>query len=205
MRRILKTIGVLSAVLVALAIAWVFGGRSLSLVLDRLGTVEVESKPIQSISYEGTGAGGALLINGSRLSLTPAGPAIAEPHVGTTKDEQLALSYADKVFPFGPVSSGEKEMLTAKVGSADRASMAKRRSYLSWPNLFQSNFMTGWSPLWLRHQYYQLIWTKQDGVKLEVMWRFEQYCYRGAGWTDALMTREGATGLIRIDISQAAR
>jgi hypothetical protein len=37
------------------------------------------------------------------------------------------------------------------------------------------------------------------------LWRYEQYFYPGSGWTEALMTRQGATGLIRVEISNATR
>ena len=65
--------------------------------------------------------------------------------------------------------------------------------------------MTGQSPSWKRHLYYRLIWKKQNGAKLEMIWRYEQYFYPGDGWASGMMTREGVTGLIRVDISANAR
>ena len=41
---------------------------------------------------------------------------------------------------------------------------------------------------------------KDVGAKLEILWRYEQYFYSGDGWANGFMTREGSTGLIRVDI-----
>jgi hypothetical protein len=204
MRRILSGIAIITALLVATSILWIFGGERLSLFLDRFGTVEVASAPVTSISYEGTGNGGSLLVKNIHLSLSPADPKSAEPHFGTTKDEQLALSLGGKVFAFGPLRS-ETETLAAEPPAGDDASITTRRSVLSWPTTFDFNFMTGQSPLWKRHLYYRLTWKKSSGAKLDMLWRFEQYFYSGKGWASGFMTHEGSTGLIRIDISDAGR
>ncbi len=70
--------------------------------------------------------------------------------------------------------------------------------------------MTGHSPSWKQHRYYQLIWKKPSGAKLEMLWRYEQYFYPGDGWGSGFMTCQGfhayegdvhsSTGLIRVDI-----
>jgi hypothetical protein len=49
-------VAIVVALLVVMSILWIFGGRQLSLFLDRFGTVELASAPIRSISYEGSGA-----------------------------------------------------------------------------------------------------------------------------------------------------
>ena len=71
------------ALLVAISILWIFGGQRLSLFLDRFGTIEIASAPIESISYEGSGTGGIVLINQLRLSLTtsPAARSVTVPTV----------------------------------------------------------------------------------------------------------------------------
>jgi len=33
-----------------------------------------------------------------------------------------------------------------------------------------------------------------------MLWRYEQYFYPHTGWGSGFMTRQGSTGLIRIDI-----
>jgi hypothetical protein len=35
-----------------------------------------------------------------------------------------------------------------------------------------------------------------------MLWRYEQYYYAGDRWASGLMTREGSTGLIRVDIQK---
>jgi hypothetical protein len=76
------------------------------------------------------------------------------------------------------------------------------RSYLSWPTPFDFNFMTGHSPSWKRHLYYQLHWKNRSGRRLEAVWRFEQWFYPGLGWSSGFMTHEGTTGVVRFDFMQ---
>lgn len=204
MRKILITIAAVILLAVTMSILWIFAGRHIALFLDRFGTIETASIPIQSLTYEGSGAGGTLLLNDLRLSLSPADSRTLPPNVGTTKDEQLALSFAGKVFAFGP-SHSETDNLATKRPANDDAVIIIRHSYLSWPTPFDVNFMSGHSPSWKRHLYYQIVWKKPDGTKLEMLWRYEQYFYPGDRWTTGMMTREGFTGLIRVDISGAAR
>ena len=65
--------------------------------------------------------------------------------------------------------------------------------------------MTGKSPSWRRYLYRALIWHKANGAKLEMTWRYEQHNLPGNGWTEAEMISNDAPGLIRVDISNAAR
>jgi hypothetical protein len=202
MRRVLITIAVVVALLVALSILWIFGGRQLSLFLDRFGTIEMVSAPIKSISYEGSGSGsgGILHVNDLALSLNGPNPVGASPEIGTTKDEQVALSFGGKVFAFGALRSSESDKLTAERPADDDASVSTRRSAISWPTPFDFNFMTGHSPSWRRHLYYRLTWKKQNGAKLDMLWRYEQYFYPTDGWASGFMLHEGSSRLIRVDI-----
>ena len=197
MRRILITLAILVVCIAAVSATWIFRGRQISLFIDRFGTVETASARINSITYEGSGTGGILHINDLALGLNDKnGPT---PNIGSTKDGQLALAAGGKVFVFGPPRS-EAENLAAVPPTNDDALIAFRRSFLSWPTLFDLNFMTGHSPSWKRHLYYQVRWHKQNGEKLEMLWRYEQYFYPGDGWAGGFMTHEGSTGLIRLDI-----
>ncbi len=172
-------------------------GRQISLFVDRFGTIETGSARINSIVYEGSGTGGILRINDLALGLNDKnGPT---PNIGTTKDNQLGLATGGKVFAFGPPRS-EAENLAAVPPASDDAFIRIRRSALSWPTPLDTNFMTGHSPSWKRHRYYQLVWKKPSGANLEMLWRYEQYFYPGDGWGNGFMTREGSTGLIRVDI-----
>ena len=188
----------------ALAALWIFRGREISSFIDRYWTVETKSAPIKSIAYEGSGTGGILIINGVSLNLNDV-RANLSPSVGSTKDNQLALANSGKVFPFGPLTSASEstgERLATAPPSGDQAFLAMRHSVLSWPTLFDLNFMTGHSPSWKRHSYYEIRWKKSSGTNLQMLWRYEQFFYPGNGWTSGSMTREGSTGLIRVDIKE---
>jgi hypothetical protein len=199
MRKILITLAIVVAFVVAIFATWIFGGRQISLFVDRVGTIEMASARINSIAYEGSGTGGILHVGDLALSLNDRnGPA---PSMGTTKNDQLGLADQGKVFAFGPPRS-EAESLAAVPPAGDDAFIEIRRSILSWPTPFEVNFMTGHSPSWKRHLYYRVLWKKSSGTKLEMLWRYEQYFYPDSGWANGFMTREGSTGLIRVDIKE---
>ena len=182
---------------------WLWRGRDLSILIDRFYVVETNSRPVKSISYEGSGTAGILRVDDLALSLNEVELGGAQPSVGTTKDNQLALSFNGKVFPFGPASGGDN--LAAAVANDDVAFVSIQHSAIPWPNFFETNFMTGNSPRWKRHNYQKLSWKKPTGAKIEMLWRYEQYFYSQDHWTEAQMTRPGATGLIRVEISEAPR
>ena len=199
MRKILFTLAVLIAVVIVFLAIWIFYGHQISLFLDRFGTIEMTSARINSIAYQGNGTGGILHVNDLELSLNDSnGPA---PSIGTTKNDELALADRGKVFAFGPVRT-EAENLATVPPAGDDASIEIRRSILNWPTPFEVNFMTGHSPSWKRHLYYRVRWKKSSGANLEMLWRYEQFFYPGNGWTSGFMTREGSTGLIRVDIKE---
>src|SRR4029453_13924226 len=192
-------LAILIALVIAVLATWIFGGRQISLFLDRFGTIEMTSARINSLAYEGSGTGGLLHVNDLGLSLNDQnGPT---PSIGTTKNDELALANGGKVFAFGPVRSGA-ENLAVVPPAGDDTSIEIRRSILSWPTPFDLNFMTGQSPSWKRHLYYRLLWKKPSGAKLEILWRYEQYFYPGNGWASGFMTREGSTGLIQVVIKE---
>ena len=199
MRKILITLGILVAFVIAIVASWIFAGRQISLFLDRFGTIEMTSARINSIVYEGSGTGGILHVNDLALSLNDRnGPS---PNIGTTKNDQLGLADGRKVFAFGPPRS-EAENLSTVPPAGDDAFIEIRKSILSWPTPFDLNFMTGQSPSWKRHLYYRLRWKKPSGANLEMLWRYEQYFYPGNGWASGFMTRERSTGLIQVAIRE---
>jgi hypothetical protein len=202
MPKFLITLAILVGCIAAVSAAWIFGGRQLSLFIDRYKTIETASAPINLISYEGSGTGGVLIVNDLGLSLTDASPKIS-PSIGSTKDGQFALAVGGKVFPFGPVRSASEsggDRFATAPPAGDEAFIKIRRSALSWPTPFDFNFMTGQSPSWKRHVYYELGWKKPSGATLEMLWRYEQYLYPANGWGSGFMTREGSTGLVEVDI-----
>jgi hypothetical protein len=200
----LKLLGIVAVGAVMLAALWVFRGREISRFLDRYWTVETQSAPITSIAYEGNGTGGILMINGVSLSLNDIKPDLSLS-VGSTKDNQLALATSGKVFPFGPLTStsvNAGERLATMPPPGDQALFAMRRSVLSWPTPLDLNFMTGHSPSWKRHIYQEIRWKKSSGAKLQMIWLYEQFFYPGNGWTSGSTTREGSTGLVRVEVKE---
>src|SRR5207248_5959118 len=167
MRRILITLAILVVCVAAVSATWIFRGRQISLFLDRFRSIETTSAQTHSIVYERSGTGGVLHINDLALGLNDKN--VPTPNIGSTKDGQLGLAVGGKVFAFGPPRS-EAENLAAVSPAADDAFIKIRRSALSWPTPFDLNFMTGHSPSWKRHIYYQVIWTKPSGAKLEMLW-----------------------------------
>ena len=202
MRRMLILLAALAVGAAALAALWILRGREISSFIDRYWTVETRSAPVQSIGYEGNGTGGILIVNNLSLSLNEVGSGLALS-VGSTKDNQLALATSGRVFPFGPLTSTSEntdERLATVPPPGDQAFIAIRHSVLSWPTPFDLNFMTGQSPSWKRHIYYEIRWKKSSGANLEMIWRYEQFFYPGNGWASGFMTRHGSTGLIRIEM-----
>lgn len=202
MRRILILLAILVLCVAALAALWIFRGREISSFTDRYWTVETASTPVQSIAYQGNGSGGILVVNDFSLSLNETSPSLSLS-VGSTKDNQLALASAGKVFAFGPLTSTAEntgDHLATAPPPGDQAFLVTRHSVLSWPTPFDFNFMTGQSPSWKRHVYYEIRWKKSSGANLDMLWRYEQFFYPANGWGNGFMTREGSTGLIRVEI-----
>ncbi len=208
-RKVLLTLGILLICGVAILAGWIFGGRQISMFIDRFGTIEIASVPIHSVAYEGSGTGGWLTVNDVHLGLDDKNPNIALS-IGSTKDNQFALASGGKVFALGPLKSTTEnggDYLAVVPQAADEAFLVTRRSALSWPTPFDFNFMSGHSPSWKRHRYYELRWKKPSGATLDVIWRYEQPFYGqqlvpGDGWGSGFSVHEGSTGLIQIDIKE---
>jgi len=207
MRKILLMFAILVAVIAALLAAWIFDGRQVSMFIDRFGTIEIASVPVHSVTYEGSGTGGWLTVNDVHLSLNHIIPKIAVS-IGTTKDNQFAVASGGKVFALGPLSSTAEnggEHLAVVPLSGDEAFLVTRRSAMSWPSPFEFNHLTGHSPSWKRHMYYDLRWKKPSGATLDLLWRYEQPFYGqqlvpGDGWGSGFSVHEGSTGLIKLEI-----
>ena len=209
MRKIVLTLGILVVCGVAILAAWIFGGRQLSMFIDRFGTIEIAVVPVHSVTYEGSGTGGWLTVNDVHLSLNHIIPKIAVS-IGSTKDNQFAVASGGKVFALGPLLSTAEnggEHLAVVPQAGDEAFLVTRRSALSWPTPFEFNHMTGHSPSWKRHMFYELRWKKPSGATLDLLWRYEQPFYGqqlvpGDGWGGGFSVNEGTTGLIRVEIKE---
>jgi len=204
MRRILIVLVLLTACSALLVALWIFRGREISSFVDRYWTIETASAAISSVEYQGSGTGGILMINGVSLSLNDVSPGVSLS-VGSTKDNQLALASSGKVFPFGPLTSDAEntgDRLTTVRPAGDQAFLATRHSVLNWPSQIDFNFMTGQSPSWKRHIYNEVRWKKSSGQTLKMLWRYEQFFYRGKGWAGGTMTRENSSGLVLLQIKE---
>jgi len=207
-RKVLVTLGIIVICGVATLAGWIFGGRQASMFVDRFETNEIASVPIHSVAYEGSGTGGWITVNDVHLSLDDIiNPKIAVS-IGSTKDNQFAVASGGKVFALAPLMSTTErggDFLAVVPQAGDEASLVTRHSPLSWPTPFDFNFMTGHSPSWKRHIYYELRWKKPSGATLDMVWRYEQPFYGqqlvpGDGWGSGFSVREGSTGLIRVEI-----
>jgi len=207
MRKLLLTLLLLVTCGVALLATWIFLGRQVSMFIDRFGTIEIASVPVHSVTYEGSGTGGWLTVNDVHLSLDDINPKIGLS-IGSTKDNQFAVASGGNVFALGPLSSTTEnagDHLAVVPQAGDEAFLVTRRSALSWPTPFDFNFMTGHSPSWKRHMYYELRWKKPSGATLDLLWRYEQPFHGrqlvpSDGWGSGFSVHEGSTGLIRVDI-----
>src|SRR6266849_10374955 len=155
MHKTLITLAIVIALIVAMSILWISGGRQISSFVDQFKTTEVASQSLRSIGYEGSGDGGTLIIDDHRFALAP-----LNPHVGSTKDNQLALASAGKVFAFGPLRSFDKDLLAGDISSGDNASLVERRSYIKWPSFYQ-----GARPHLNRNHYFEFVCKKNNGAK----------------------------------------
>jgi hypothetical protein len=207
-RKVLITLGIVVLTVVVLLTVWVFFGRQISVLVDRIGTIEIGSVPIHSVSYKGSGTGGWLTVNDFHLSLNAIINRKIVLSIGSTKDDQFAVASSGKVFALGPLThTGENggDYLAVVPQSGDEAFLVTRHSTLSWPTPFEFNVMTGHSPWWKRHMYYELRWKKPSGATLDMTWRYEQPFYGqqllpGDGWGGGFSVHKGSTGLIRVDI-----
>ncbi len=95
----------------------------------------------------------------------------------------------------GDLAGGDGTIPAYAPEPGDRVSMTLDRSLLSWPTPFEMNFMTGHAPTRRRHIYYRLIWTKANGQRLEMLWRYEQGHYSVDGWA-APSGPDTETGLV---------
>lgn len=181
----------------ALLIEWVAGARPLSLLLDRVHTLPMETQPVAQIGVEEVDPG-MLRINDQLMS-----SAMPDNHPYPMKMKvdparQFVLESRGHAIALGEVAESSGENRGIKPGPGDKAWFRIEHSMLSWPTPLAINFMTGHSPSWKRHVYYRFVWEKPDGARLEMLWRYEQYYYES--WASGFMTRAGTTGLIRVDI-----
>ena len=202
-----KLLIILFAVIATMSILWIFAGRQISEFVDRFAITEGQSRSVHSISYQGTGEGGEFEIHlppgRLNLSLVP-----LSPHIGSDKENQLALANAGKVFALGPLHSADNDNFAAEVPNDDTALVKFDHGFLPWPDFTRSK--AAYFVVWRRHWYAQLVWTKANGATLKMLWRSkglaDEMLGQGIVFDDSsLLPAPEITDLIRIEISDASR
>src|SRR5260370_43040 len=134
-------------VVVGVAIAWLFARRRISLVLDRVMTVRFATLPTSPLVYDGNFRIGELSMD----TAAPDGkPFDMSMHFDPLN--RLVLTSGGRSFTLGPRTSlpdprGRPDMKFTSE-PVDETSFVIDRSCMSWPNPFETNFMTGHSPAW---------------------------------------------------------
>jgi hypothetical protein len=186
---------------VALAVAWLWVGRQVALLLDRIITGRAMSLPADRFMYDG----GGFVIGEKRMEFALTNNLRADLGLTFDSSNRVILSSGHNAFILGPRTSpadpsGRPEFtFTAEPG--DEVSFAARESLLGWPTPFEFSILGGSSPWWKRYVYYRLVWKKPSGARLEMWWRYERDFYSGTGWTKPMMMfGETETGLLTVDI-----
>jgi hypothetical protein len=163
-----------------IAVIWVFGARSLSMLIDRMHTVTLEARSPDHFLYDN----GTLTFGPDILSLMTLEYKYSVTAL-ISASGRVSLVDRAKSFPLGsgrsvPSLTGLPTFeFTADRG--DTVRFTRERSLLSWP-VFQLNFMTGSSPYMARHVYCCLTWTKRSRANLQLLWRIEQGYYGAGEW-----------------------
>jgi len=199
-RLLLRTAAIAGVVVLALVL-WVVIARPVSMFLDRFRTAEIESHPILALGFDIRDSDtGGIQIDDRPMSLMPANDQLLPLHVEISESGDFAVTAGPSSITLGHAkqSSVDPNIFSVKPAAADRTVFRIGRSMMSWPTPLAFNFMTGHSPSWKRHNYYELVWQKQNGSRLKMVWRYEQYFYDS--WASGFMVRDGITGLIRAEI-----
>jgi hypothetical protein len=208
MRRIfLGTVAVL-ALIGVVAAAWVLAGERLALFFDRFTTVRLESLPMRPLSAhngeEGTYYPGVFRIGKVELAIAQTPDYRAFPlTLREVEGNQLELVTGGKSFRLGPLLATTRDDVGRVIFSfepepQDKASFTLEKSLITWPTPLETNFMSG-GPVasWRRFLTYRLVWRKQSGAELEMVWRYRQDFIAPRGWID-VFSGVGSAGLIKV-------
>jgi len=203
MRRILVKSLIAVALIAAAISGWIIGARPLSILFDRVHTVQVDSQPVTELGIEDA-SGGMIRINSFPMNIEKPDNRPFPMTMATDAQGRFGVTINGRLIALGSVADsaegGSRRVVRPEPG--DRATFSISRSFISWPTPFDFNFMSGHSPSSKRHMYYRLLWHKPDGAELEMLWRYEQYLYGSDGWASGFMTREGSTGLLQAKIQR---
>jgi hypothetical protein len=187
-------------VALALVVAWLMAGRLLAMLVDQFVTTTAVSLPVAPLEYDG----GGFLIGKLEMTFGATNNLRSDIELRSDSLNRVVLSSGGKTFLLGPRTnpvdpSGRPEIyFVAEPG--DELSFSSSCSLIGWPTPFEFYIMIH-SPWWKRYVYYQLVWKKLSGAKLEMRWRYEQAYYADRGWTEPAIMWNGQTGLVRVDIA----
>jgi hypothetical protein len=184
--------------LLGLAGVWLFAGRQLVLLLDRIATGPAETLPVGAYVYWPPG----LKIGDTTMYLSGLDGNPVDIRYDVDAAGRLTLRALGKAFPLGtrigPLPTHGRPDIPFAADDGDEVVFSRDRSLIAWPTPFEMNWMTGHSPNWRRNLYYRLHWHKRSGESFDLVWRFEEGLYREPGWSEA--SRLGTTGLIDYSI-----
>jgi hypothetical protein len=187
--------------IVVLMVAWLWAGRPLSLFVDRLMPFPVRSLPVSPLSYHGSG----WLVGEQDLTFALLNNLMSNLELTTDSANQVILSCGRDAFVLGPrttpVNLNGPVRIDFVPGSGDQLRLAAHESLLGWPNPFEISWLGGSVARWKKYVYYQLVWNKPSGARLEMRWRYERNYYQRTGWTEPLMMWNSQTGLVSVDIA----
>jgi len=185
---------------VALAVAWLWAGRQLALLLDGFVTGRTVSLPVNQLMYNG----GGFVIGDRSMTFGQTNNLRADLCLTFDSSDRVTFSAGHKTFTLGPrtgpVDPSGRPDFTFSAEPRDQISFVVSKSLLDWPIPFRFNIFGGPMPKLGRYVYYRLVWKKPSGARLEMRWRYEQEFYSGKGWTEPLMMWNSQTGLLSVDI-----
>jgi hypothetical protein len=89
-----------------------------------------------------------------------------------------------EAFTLGPVQKRWADSMVFVPEPADQISFIRSDGLVPWPTPFYGLFTLGKSaPKWSRHIYDRLVWKKENGAVMEIVWRDQQRLYKN-GWAE---------------------
>ncbi len=168
---------------IVISAVWIFGGPSISAMLDRFFTIPLRTSPLGDLSldkHDLSFAGRRWLIGKDVV-------------VATNARGEVTMSSGGQMFILAAVEGGYDGNPGAyyrfRAPSEDSVTYAVSRSWLAWPLLDRYSIMGAARPTWQRHLYHRLRWRKLSGATLEMAWRDEQQLYVKSGWSDMFLER----------------
>jgi hypothetical protein len=187
-------------IFVLLTVCWLWAGRMVTQVVDRVIPFPTSSLAVSPLTYHGS----EFLVGRERLTITKLDNENADLQLVTDLQNRVVLSMGRDAFVLGartnPVNPNGPLIVDFVADSGDQVLLTAHESLLGWPNPFEISWLGGSVPRWKKYVYYRLVWTKGSGARLAMRWRYERDYYRRTGWTDPLMKYDFRTGLESVEI-----